>query len=107
MNKEIIKITESDLHNIIKESVTRVINEMMQEGPYWYCEFEDKKGNTVWKMIYAKSTPGAFKHSMEMGARIGMEPKFETLRGATKEEIRAFKKMIKQRAKENSIFNKN
>jgi hypothetical protein len=96
MNKEIIKITESDLHNIIKESVNKIINEM-QEGPYWQCEFEDADGNTMWKMIYAKSTPGAFKHSMEMGAKIGMEPKFETLRGATKEEIRAFKKMIKSR----------
>ena len=47
MNKEIIKITESDLHNIIKESVTRIITEIQQEGPYWYCEFEDKEGNII------------------------------------------------------------
>lgn len=98
MNKEIIKITESDLHNIIKESVNKIINEI-KEGPYWYCEFEDKEGNTTPKIVYAKSTPGAFQHSMEMGIRIGMEPKFESLRGATKEEVIAFKKMIKNRAK--------
>ena len=103
MNKEIIKITESDLHNIIKESVTRVINEI-SEGPYWQCEFEDADGKTVWKMIYAKSAPGAFKHSMEMGMRIGMEPKFETLRSATKEEIIAFKKMIRNKVKTNNTF---
>ena len=99
MNKEIIKITESDLHNIIKESVNKIINEMMEEGPYWFCEFEDKEGNIIPKIVYAKSTPGAFQHSMEMGMRIGAEPKFETLRGATKEETIAFKKMIKNRAK--------
>ena len=67
---------------------------------YWQCEFEDEKGNTIWKMIYAKSNPGSFKHTFEMGMRIGMEPKYETLRNATKEEFSAFKKMIKQRVKE-------
>jgi hypothetical protein len=36
---------------------------------------------------------------MEMGMRIGAEPKFETLRGATKQEEIAFKKMIKNRVK--------
>jgi len=100
MKKENIKLTESYLHNIITESVKKVLNES-GEGPYWYCEFEDKDGNVIQKIIFAKTTPGAFKHSMEMGVRIGMEPRYETLRGATKQEISAFKKMIKNRVKEN------
>ena len=103
MEKQIIRLTESDLHNIVKEAVNEILG-VEKEGPYWYCEFEDKDGNSIPKIIYAKSHPGAFQHSMEMGMRIGAEPKFETLRGATKEEVRACKKMIKNRAKENSII---
>ena len=91
-------LVEFDLNRIIKESIDMVINEAT-EGPYWYCEYEDNAGNTISKIIYAKTTPGAFKHGVEMGIRIGMEPKFETLRGATKEEVRQFKKMIKSRIK--------
>ena len=64
---------------------------------YWQCEFEDKKGNSIWKMIFARSTQGAFKHTFEMGVRIGSEPKYETLREATSEEVKEFKKMIKSK----------
>ena len=65
---------------------------------YWKCEFESSDGSTMWKTIFAKSTRGAFKHSFEMGARIGMTPKYETLRNATLQEVREFKKMIKERS---------
>ena len=68
---------------------------------YWQCEFEDKKGNSIWKMIFARSNQGAFKHTFEMGVRIGLEPKYETLREATDEEIKEFKKTIRKRVKEN------
>jgi hypothetical protein len=37
-----------------------------------------------------------------MGARIGLEPKYETLRETTKEEEREFKKIIKDRIKKKS-----
>ena len=66
---------------------------------YWQCEFEDNKGNSLWKMIFAKTTEGAFKHSFEMGTRIDMSPRYETLREATDEEVKNFKKMIKNRTK--------
>jgi hypothetical protein len=99
MEEQFIKLTKSDLHDIAKESVIKVLKEE-REGPYWYCEFEDKEGNTIPKIVYAKSHPGAFQHSIEMGMRMGAEPKFETLRGATKQEVIAFKKMIRNRVKE-------
>ena len=102
MKKEIIKITESDLHNIVNEAVNKVLNES-QEGPYWYCEFVDKNGNVTGEIIWAKTTRGAFKHCFEKGMRIGAEPKYETLRGATNKEVIDFKKMIKKRAANNSI----
>ena len=98
MKKEIIKLTETDLHNIVKETVNKVLKEDTI-SQYWMCEFEGKDGSTIWKMIYAKSHPGAFQHTFEMGARIGMEPKYETLRNATKDEVREFKRNIKNRLK--------
>jgi hypothetical protein len=64
---------------------------------YWKCEFEANDGSTVCKTIFAKSTRGAFKHSFEMGVRIGMTPKYETLRNATAQDVKEFKKMIKER----------
>lgn len=70
----------------------------MRNG-YWKCEFEGKNGETVEKTIYAKSSKGAFKHTYEMGARIGMNPKYETLREATDEEAKEFKKMIRNKIK--------
>ena len=70
---------------------------------YWKCEFEDKNGETVEKTVYAKTTRSAFKHTFEMGIRIGLEPKYETLREATDEEAKKFKKLIKERIKTNKI----
>lgn len=66
---------------------------------YWKCEFESKDGKTELKTVYAKTTRQAFKYSYEMGVRIGMTPKFETLREATDEEVKEFKKLIKNRTK--------
>lgn len=99
MEKQIIKLTESDLHNIVKESVKKVLNEGI-EKLYWQCEFEDVNGNTIWKMVYGKTTREAFKNTYETGVRIGMEPKYETLRNATPEEVKEFTKMIRKRVKE-------
>ena len=72
----------------------------MRNG-YWKCEFEGKNGETVEKTIYAKTSHGAFEHTFEMGMRINMTPKYETLREATDEETKEFKKLIKERIKAN------
>ena len=72
----------------------------MRNG-YWKCEFECKNGETVEKTIYAKTSHGAFEHTFEMGMRINMTPKYETLREATDEEAKEFKKLIKERIKAN------
>lgn len=69
---------------------------------FWQCEFIDQAGKSVWKMINAKTTTLAFKNTFEMGLRFKLEPQFETLRYATDEEVKSFKKMIKKRAKENA-----
>ncbi len=74
----------------------------MRNG-YWKCEFEGKNGKTIEKTIYAKTSHGAFEHTFEMGIRIGMTPKYETLREATDEEAKEFKKLIKERIKTNKI----
>ena len=71
----------------------------MKNRSYWKCDFENKNGETVKKTIYAKTTHGAFKHTYEMGVRIGMSPKYETLVEATDDEIKEFKKMIRKRVK--------
>jgi hypothetical protein len=71
-------------------------------GRYWKCEFEGKNGESVVKTIFARTTRGAFKHTFEMGVRIGLEPKYETLREATDEEIKEFKKEIKKRLKKSA-----
>ena len=70
---------------------------------YWKCEFEGKDGKTELKTIYAKTTREAFKYTYQMGVRIGLEPKYETLRKATDDEVKEFKKMIRKRAKEKSV----
>jgi hypothetical protein len=66
---------------------------------YWKCEFGGKNNETVLKTIYAKTSEGAFRHTYEMGVRLGLEPKYETLRMATDEEAKEFKRMIKNRVK--------
>ena len=74
----------------------------MKNG-YWKCDFEGGNGEIIEKTIYAKTSHGAFKHTFEMGARIGMSPKYETLREATDEEAKEFKKTIKKRTKNKHI----
>jgi hypothetical protein len=76
----------------------------MRNG-YWKCTFEGKNGETIEKTIYAKTSQGAFKHTYEMGVRLGMTPKYETLREATNKEVKEFKKIIKERAKKNERTN--
>ena len=64
---------------------------MAKNNFYWKCEFENSNGETVLKTVYAKTTRQAFKYTYEMGVRIGMSPKYETLREATDEEVKEFK----------------
>lgn len=73
----------------------------MRNG-YWKCDFEGRNGEIVSKMIYAKTTTSAFKHCFQMGMRIGMSPKYETLQNATEEEVKELKKTIRKRVKENN-----
>ena len=70
---------------------------MNRRSFYWKCEFGDKDGKTTLKTVYAKTTIQAFKYAYEMGLRIGMTPKYETLREATEEEVKEFKKYIKSK----------
>ena len=70
---------------------------MNRRSFYWKCEFEGKDGDVVLKTIYAKTTTQAHKYTHEMGLRIGMTPKYETLREATLEEVKEFKKYIKSK----------
>jgi hypothetical protein len=74
---------------------------MSKNNFYWKCEFENANGETVTKTVYAKTTRQAFKYTYEMGVRICMSPKYETLREATDEEVKEFKKEIKKRVKNN------
>ncbi len=76
----------------------------MRNG-YWKCQFENKNGEIIEKTIYAKTSHGAFKHTFEMGVRDGLEPKYETLREATDEEAKEFKKTIRKKAKNNIYEN--
>ena len=39
MNKKVIRLTESDLHRIVKESVEKIVNEMSSKG--WSNEDEE------------------------------------------------------------------
>lgn len=101
MEKKIIRLTESYLHRIITEAVNDILTEG-EEGPYWYCEFEDKEGKITSKIIWGRTTVEAFKSTAETGVKYGLEPMYETLRPAEPKEIAAFKRMIKNRAKKNS-----
>lgn len=70
---------------------------MNRRNFYWKCEFEGKDGEVVLKTIYAKTTTQASKNTHEMGLRIGMIPRYNTLREATMDEVKEFKKMIKSK----------
>ena len=107
MSKQVVKINESDLRDIVNNAINMVLNESVSDSLskcYWKCDFEGKDGTITSEMIWAKTTPGAFKHAYEKSIRLGMEPKYETLRNATKKEVIEFKKMIKNRANKNSVM---
>ncbi len=44
MNKKLIRLTESDLHRIVKESVNRVLNEMRPETYASYAKGREAQG---------------------------------------------------------------
>lgn len=44
MNKKVIRLTESDLHNIVKESVNKILKEAVNElDPRTYASYADKR----------------------------------------------------------------
>ena len=46
MNKKLIRLTESDLHKIVKESVSRVLNEVSADKAYWLMQQRKQNPNT-------------------------------------------------------------
>lgn len=72
---------------------------------YWQCEFKNKKGESVWKMIIADTPRQAIQQVFETSRYFGFEPKYETLRYATEKEVRDLKKTIKKRVKEKMNIN--
>ena len=70
-------------------------------GRYWKCEFINKDGKSIWKTLSAKTTLEAERRVYEvtLNSNWELEPKYETLREATKKEDAEFKKMIKDRIK--------
>lgn len=46
MNKKLIKLTESDLHRIIKESVSKILNEVSADKAYWLMQQRKQFPNT-------------------------------------------------------------
>ena len=44
MNKKLIRLTESDLHRIVKESVNRVLNEAYRDPFNFFPDDDFKKG---------------------------------------------------------------
>ena len=71
---------------------------------FWVCEFTDKNGKEVWKMLSASTTLGAKKRAFEVGFNNNLTPKYETIRVATKKEISDFKKIIKGRIKKGNYI---
>jgi hypothetical protein len=86
---------------LVKSTIFRTFTEnignMNRRSFYWKCEFKDKNDEVVTKTVYAKTTTQASRYAYEMSVRIGMTPKYETLREATEEEVKEFKKMIKSK----------
>ena len=66
---------------------------------FWKCEFSDGGENSIWKMVSASTIYGARKRCFEVGLLNNLTPKYDTLRHATEEEVKEFKKMIKDRIK--------
>ena len=46
MNKRLIRLTESDLHKIIKESVNKILNEVSADKAYWLMQQRKQNPNT-------------------------------------------------------------
>ena len=65
MNKKLIKLTESDLHKIVKESVNKLLNEGLagskitysEDGTqqWWVIESNRERGNVMIRLIEEKS----------------------------------------------------
>lgn len=66
---------------------------------FWKCDFIDKDGVTISKMLSATTTLGAKKRAFEVGRNFNLNPQYETIRPATNKEAKEFKDMIKKRVK--------
>ena len=65
MNKKLIKLTESNLHKIVKESVNKLLNEGLagskiaysEDGTqqWWVIESNRERGNVMIRLIEEKS----------------------------------------------------
>jgi hypothetical protein len=61
------------------------------------CDFEDKNGNKIQRILSAKTSVQAEIVAMGTGQRLGIDPDYSTIRHATQKEVRDFKNMIKNR----------
>ena len=55
MTKKLIRLTESDLHRIVKESVNKILNEIgdTAKGQYMLGRLQRKDGSNSWRGSYA------------------------------------------------------
>lgn len=54
MNKNLIRLTESDLHQVVKESVNKVLKEADRHRPGYFKGKPDRHREGYWKERYAK-----------------------------------------------------
>ena len=54
MNKKLIKLTEADLHGIVKESVDKVLKEADRHRPDYFKDKPDRHREGYWKERWAK-----------------------------------------------------
>lgn len=54
MNKNLIRLTESDLHQVVKESVNKVLKEADRHRPGYFKDKPDRHREGYWKERWAK-----------------------------------------------------
>lgn len=70
--------------------------------PFWICNFENSEGEVVSRIISAKTSTQADTMAFQTGLRLNLKPIYDSIRRATDKEVRDFKKMIKDRVKQNA-----
>lgn len=64
--KKLIRLTESDLHMIVKESVNRVLNEVSAEKAYWLMQQRKQTPNTKAKTQMRYPSEFAYRFNKEV-----------------------------------------